>query len=178
MARERGIETYLVNWNIVVSSEFADAYGADVHNDLSDQVKRYIRESVTQLINEYEDLTGLGVTLADWMGNWGEQKMSPADREQWIRESFVEGMHQADRKIKFIHRAVLAGDPEEMRRVIDDAALPGKTIVEVKFNWSHAHSTPCRYLIPIKGQLSLMLESSPVAGKRVFRCSIDRTLNS
>ncbi len=142
MAKERGIETYLVNWNIVVSPEFAAAYGADLHNDLSDQVKKYTRESVTQLINEYEDLTGLGVTLADWMGNWGEEKMTPVEREQWIRETFVEGMNKADRKIKFIHRAVLAGDPEEMRSVIDDAALPEKTIVEVKFNWSHAHSTP------------------------------------
>ena len=142
MARVRGIETYLVNWNIVVSPEFADAYGADLHNDLSEQVKTYTRESVTQLINEYEDLSGLGVTLADWMGNGGEQKMSPADREEWIRETFVEGMKKASRKVKFIHRAVLAGDPEEMRRVIDDAALPDKTIVEVKFNWSHAHSTP------------------------------------
>jgi hypothetical protein len=54
----------------------------------------------------------------------------------------VAGMKEADRKIKFIHRAVLAGDPKEMRRVIDHADLPDKTIVEVKFNWSHGHSTP------------------------------------
>jgi hypothetical protein len=142
MARIRGIETYIVNWNIVVSPEFAAEYGAEVHNDLSDEVKEYTRESVTQVINEYEDLTGIGVTLADWMGNWGDRKMTPADREKWIQETFVEGMKNADRKIKFIHRAVLAGDPNEMRRVIDHADLPERTVVEVKFNWSHGHSTP------------------------------------
>ncbi len=142
LAKERGIETYLVNWNIVVSPEFAQNYGAEVHDDRSDLVKKYTRESVTQLINEYEDLTGLGVTLADWMGNWGNNQMTPAERENWIQDTFVEGMKQANRKIKFIHRAVLAGDPSEMKRVIDDAQLPEKTVVEIKFNWSHGHSTP------------------------------------
>ena len=142
MAKIRGIETYMVNWNIVVSPEFASAYGADEYFDRSELVKRYTRESVTQLINEYEDLTGLGVTLADWMGNWGDQRMTSAEREKWIEETFVEGMAKADRKVKFIHRAVLAGDPVEMRGVIDRAELPHKTIVEVKFNWSHGHSTP------------------------------------
>ncbi len=142
MAKDRGIETYLVNWNIVVSPEFAEAYGAKEHDDRSDLVKKYTKESVTQLINEYENLTGLGVTLADWMGNWGDNKMTPIAREDWIEDTFVEGMKNADRKIKFIHRAVLAGDPKEMRRVIDHADLPDKTIVEVKFNWSHGHSTP------------------------------------
>ena len=142
MAKIRGIETYIVNWNIVVSEEFAENYDAKIYDDRSELVKKYTRESVTQLINEYEDLTGLGVTLADWMGNWGENLMTPLQREEWIRETFIDGMNQADRKVKFIHRAVLAGDPKEMRRVIDYAGLPEKTVVEVKFNWSHGHSTP------------------------------------
>ncbi|MGW8315770.1 MAG: hypothetical protein ACWGNV_09240, partial [Bacteroidales bacterium] len=142
MAKERGIETYLINWNIVVSPEFAREYGTEVYGDRSALVKRYTRESVTQLINEYEDLTGLGVTLADWMGNWGDRPMSPVERENWIEETFVAGIKQADRKVKFIHRAVLAGDPKEMRHLIDRAQLPEPTVVEIKFNWSHGHSTP------------------------------------
>ena len=142
MAKERGIETYLVNWNIVVSPEFAKEYGVKEYDDRSDLVKKYTKESVTQLINEYEDLTGLGVTLADWMGNWGNDKMTSLERENWIQETFVDGINEANRKVKFIHRAVLAGDPNEMRKVIDKANLPDKTIVEIKFNWSHGHSTP------------------------------------
>ncbi|MCK4746584.1 MAG: hypothetical protein KAT15_06105, partial [Bacteroidales bacterium] len=142
MAKSRGIETYLVNWNIVVSPQFASAYGAEEYSDQSELVKKYTRESVTQVINEYEDLTGLGVTLADWMGNWGDRRMTSAQREDWIEETFVMGMAEAGRKVKFIHRAVLAGDPMEMRRVIDRAGLPDQTLVEVKFNWSHGHFTP------------------------------------
>ncbi len=142
MAKERGIETYLLNWNIVVSPEFAKAYGATMLFDRSELVQRYTRESVTQLINEYDNLTGLGVTLSDWMGNWGEPKMTSREREKWIQDTFVEGMKAADRKVKFIHRSVLAGDPAEMREVIDYADLPDQTVVEVKFNWSHGHSTP------------------------------------
>jgi len=141
MAKQRGIQTFIVNWNIVVSPEFARAYGAQEYNDLSEQVKRYTRESVTQVINEYEDLTGIGVTLADWMGTFDE-KMTPTQREEWIEETFVAGMKAANRPVKFIHRSVLAGDPMAMRRVIDNAKLPEEALVEIKFNWSHGHSTP------------------------------------
>ncbi len=90
------------------------------------------------------------------MGNWGDRKMSPADREDWIKDTFVEGMKAAGRKVKFIHRAVLAGDPEEMRRVIDYADLAEPAIVEVKFNWSHGHSTPLLSLTHSDDQGSIM----------------------
>lgn len=141
MARQRGIQTFIVNWNIVVSPEFAKAYSADEYNDRSDQVKKYTRESVTQVIDEYEDLTGIGVTLADWMNNFNGS-MSALEREDWIANTFVEGMKQAHRNVKFLHRSVLSGSPIEMRRVIDEAELDEPALVEVKFNWSHGHSTP------------------------------------
>ena len=137
MAKERGIETYIVNWNIVVSPEFARAYGAKEYEDTSPLVRRYLRECITQVIDEYEDLTGLGVTLADWMGG-----LKPKEAEDFVAETFVVGMKNAKRPVKFIHRATLAGDPMELRRVIDQAALPDPVWVEIKFNWSHGHSTP------------------------------------
>ena len=137
MARDRAIETYVVNWNIVVSPEFAAAYGARELNDTSEIVRRYTRESVTRVIDEYPDLTGLGVTLADWMPD-----MTPREREDWIEQTFVAGIKDASRPARFIHRSVLAGSAAEMRRVIDEADLPDPVWVEVKFNWSHGHSTP------------------------------------
>lgn len=141
MAKKRGIETYIVNWNIVVSPEFAEAYGGKEYNDLSNQVKQYTRESVTQLINEYDDLTGLGVTLADWMGTFNES-MTPQQREDWIEDTFIAGIKDANREVKFIHRSVLAGDPIAMRKLIDRANLKEPVLVEIKFNWSHSYSTP------------------------------------
>ena len=137
MAKNRGIETYIVNWNIVVSESFASAYGAREDNDTSDLVRRYTRESITQVINEYEDLTGVGVTLADWMVG-----MTPAEREEWTEDTFIDGMKAADRPVKFIHRSVLSGSAEDMRTLLDRANLPFPTHVEVKFNWSHGLSSP------------------------------------
>lgn len=141
MAKIRGIQTFVVNWNIAVSPEFAKAYKVSEYSDLSDTVILYTRESVTQLIDEYPDLTGIGVTLADWMGTFDE-KMSPQQREDWIEETFVAGMQAASRPVKFIHRSVLAGDPLAMRNLLDKARLPEPALVEIKFNWSHGHSTP------------------------------------
>ncbi len=140
-AKQRGIQTFIVNWNIVVSPEFAEIYNAKEYNDLSETVIRYTRESVTQLINEYEDLTGLGVTLADWMGTFNET-MTPQQRENWIEKTFIEGIKSANREVKFIHRSVLAGDPMAMRNLIDKAELEDPVLVEIKFNWSHGHSSP------------------------------------
>jgi hypothetical protein len=147
MARERGVEPYIVNWNIAVSPEFAKHYGVNERNDTSAIVKRYTREVVTQVINEYPDLAGIGITLADWMSNFKAEgstlpDMTPKDREDWLEETIVAGIKAANRPVKFLHRSVLSADPAEMRRVINNAHLPDTTLVEIKFNWSHGHSTP------------------------------------
>ncbi len=137
MGKDRGIDVYIVNWNIVVPKGFAEKHHVPELNDTSAVTIDYTRESVRQTINEYQDLAGIGVTLADWMN-----QMTAAQREDWIASTFVKGMSQADRKVKFMHRAVLSGSPVEMRRVIDEAKLRDPVLVEVKFNWSHGHSTP------------------------------------
>jgi hypothetical protein len=68
--------------------------------------------------------------------------MTPKDREDWIEQTVVAGIKAANRPVKFLHRSVLSSDPSEMRRVINNANLPDTTLVEIKFNWSHGHSTP------------------------------------
>jgi hypothetical protein len=137
MAKDRGIDVYIVNWNIVVPKAFAAKHKVPELNDTSSITADYTRESVLQVINEYNDLGGIGVTLADWMNN-----MDAKQREDWIAKTFVKAINQAERQTKFMHRAVLSGSPVEMRRVIDAAKLPDPVLVEVKFNWSHGHSTP------------------------------------
>ena len=124
MAKDRGIETFIVNWNIAVSPEFASTYGVQERNDTSEIVKRYTREVVTQVINEYPDLSGIGITLADWMSNFRSPdsslpEMNAKDREDWIEETVVAGIKNAKRPVKFLHRSVLSSDPAEMRRVIN-----------------------------------------------------------
>lgn len=166
MAKERGIETYLVNWNIFVSPEFAKAHNVATYcfggsyfvdmGDTSEIVKDYTREVVKAVIDKYPDLTGLGITLGEGMGG-----MTADEREQWLLDSFIQGMRAASRKIKFIHRVPLSAgkwsggttDPivERMtRKTLDTlSCVDGPITIELKFNWSHAHS--CPELIKVHG---------------------------
>jgi hypothetical protein len=166
MAKNRGIETYLVNWNIFVSPEFARAHGVAEYSidgtyyvekgDTSEIIKDYTREVVREVINQYPDLTGLGITLGEGMGG-----MQAAERQQWLLDTFLEGMRSANRKIKFIHRAPLSAGTgsygstdasvERLTRNTLDTltCTDGPVTIELKFNWSHAYSTP--HLVKVHG---------------------------
>ncbi len=157
MAKDRGIDTYVVNWNIFVSPEFSEAHGVSPHSakehywgdgDTSELVERYTRECVTQVINEYPDLTGLGITLGEGMGG-----KTPEQRRDWIDRAFLAGMKAADRPARLIYRAPLSAGTGSggstsiaterlTREAIERLDLPGPVWVEFKFNWSHAHSSP------------------------------------
>ena len=161
MAKERGIETYLLNWNIFVSPEFSRAHNvapwsvslshigkeADATGDL---VVRYTREVVTQVLDEYPDLTGLGITLGERMGG-----MTPDQRRDWLDQTFFAGIAEAKRPAKFIYRAPLSANTgsggttseendRRSRAQIESLTnnITGPVYVEFKHNWSHAHSSP------------------------------------
>ncbi len=157
MAKERGIDTYLVNWNIFVSPGLSKAYGVATDNpehnihakgDTSALVKRYTRECVTQVLEEYPDLTGLGFTHGEGMGG-----MTPQQRQDWFGETILEGMRRANRKVKLIHRVPLSAnlgtggstsvETEKITRGAMEAIdFPeGPIWAEIKFNWSHAFSS-------------------------------------
>ncbi len=156
MAKDRGIATYLVNWNIFVNQQFKTNYdaGAKIDNHhigdgkTSAQIEAYTRESVTQVLDEYPDLTGLGVSLGEMMGG-----MTPNQREDWVLKTVVAGMKAAKRPSRLIHRAPFSAgtgsggsasrETETMtRNALETIDLPGPIWVEAKFNWSHGHSTP------------------------------------
>jgi len=166
MAKDRGIDTYLINWNIFVSPEFAKARGVAQYcidneyfvaqGDTSELVKDFMRESVKTTINEYPELTGLGIGLGEGMGG-----MTPTERELWLHEAYIAGMRMADHKIKFIHRVPFSANTnsggsadasvEKMTRETMDTLTVSKGLIysELKFNWSHAYSTP--YLAKVHG---------------------------
>ncbi len=148
MAKQRGIETYMVNWNIFVSESFREHYDPQAISDESfyhygdsystEQIMQYTRECVTQLIDEYPDLTGLGISLGERMND-----MTAQSRQDWVNEVYFEGMRSASRPVKFIHRAPFSVDPSITRTAIEqNGFLPEPVWVEVKFNWSHAYSSP------------------------------------
>jgi hypothetical protein len=161
MAKERGLDTYVVFWSIFVSEEFSKAHGVAKRNfyphyyvdgDTSEVTKRYLRESVTQMLEEYPDLDGIGVSHGEGMGG-----MTPLERQQFVDEVYIAGALAAQRKqpVKLIHRVPfssglgsgpgVSSDVEKITRAamekLDDK-FDGPIWVEMKFNWSHGHSTP------------------------------------
>ena len=159
LAKERGLDTFVVHWNIFVSEPFAKAHGVALQNfyphyyvpgDTSEIVKRYLRESVTQTLEEYPDLDGFGVSHGEGMAG-----MTPLERQKWVDEVLIAGMLDAKRPVKLIHRVPFSSgttsEPGVSRSVeeVTRAAIErlgtrfsGPIWVEMKFNWSHAHSTP------------------------------------
>jgi hypothetical protein len=166
LAKERGIETYLINWNTFVSPEFARAHRfADYHTTLAhigdgtkDKIiEAYTRECVQQTIDEYPDLTGLGITLGERMGG-----QTPDERRQWLDNAFFAGIAAAKRPVKFIYRAPLSADTrsggttseENDRRtraqiegLQANANITRPIFTEFKYNWSHGHSSPHLFIV-------------------------------
>lgn len=164
-AKERGIETYLINWNIFVSPEFSRAHGVAKWSDggrhiggdaeNSEIVVRYTREVVTQVLDEYPDLTGLGITLGEQMGG-----MSPDQRRDWLGRTVLAGIGEAKRPAKFIYRAPLSANlssngttseqnDRSTRTQIEwlPANIAAPVYVEFKHNWSHALSSPDLFMV-------------------------------
>ncbi|MDD5064432.1 MAG: glycoside hydrolase family 20 zincin-like fold domain-containing protein [Phycisphaerae bacterium] len=159
MAKERGLDTYIVHWNIFVSEKFAKAHNVAKENfyphyyvpgDTSEIVRRYLRESVKQVLEEYPDLDGIGVSHGEGMAG-----MTPLERQQWIDDVIIAGMLEANRPVKLIHRVPFSsgtssepGVSKNVEEVTREAMerlenrFDGPIWVEIKFNWSHAHSTP------------------------------------
>lgn len=162
MANDRGIDVYLVNWNIFVSPALAKArgvatYSADMgyfgEGDTSELVQRYTRECVTQVIDEYEGLSGLGITLGERMGG-----MTTDERRAWLDRTFIAGMKAAKRPVKFIYRAPLSADKgsggstsdendRKTRAHIESLDMSTPVWVEFKYNWSHGHSSPRLHIV-------------------------------
>ena len=160
MAKERAIDIYIIPFNIFVSPEFSKAHNVNMDNlqhdffvkgDTSELVKRYTRECVTQMLQLYPEITGMGLTLGEGMGG-----MSPQEREDWMDQTIIEGMHLAGRKLKLIHRIPFSSttgslgvtniETEKLTRKEIEAQgnlsfLQAPIFADLKYNWSHAHST-------------------------------------
>jgi len=159
MAKERALDTYIVHWNIFVSKEFSEAHNVAKENfyphyyvrgDTSEIVRRYLRESVKQVLEEYPNLDGIGVSHGEGMAG-----MTPLQRQKWMDDVLIAGMLEADRPVKLIHRVPFSSgtssEPGVSKNVeqVTRAAMErlgdrfdGPIWVEIKFNWSHGHSTP------------------------------------
>lgn len=157
MAKARGIDPYIFNWNIFVSEEFGEEYNIAKYSkdsgfygdgETNELIEQYTKEMVTKTINQYEDLAGIGITLGERMGG-----MTSEERRDWIDRTLIQGIKEADRIVKLFYRAPLsAGKSSEgttsvsteklTREAIENIGLEDDVLLGFKFNWSHAHSSP------------------------------------
>lgn len=162
MAKERGVQTYLVNWNIFLPDEFVEAHDIKEYKMTnkhwgegytSELIEDYTRECVKQVINEYPDLTGIGLTLGEGMGG-----MTAPERRDWIDRTFIRGMEMADRKAKLLYRAPLSastsslGDTDKRtevltREYLEELDTPEEIVISFKYNWSHGHSSDKLFIV-------------------------------
>jgi hypothetical protein len=159
MAKERGLDTYIVHWSIFVSKAFSDAHGLKnksyyptyyCQGDTSALVKKYTKACVKQLLEEYPELDGIGISHGEGMAG-----MTPTERQQWMDDVIIAGMKEVKRPVKLIHRVPFSsglgsegGTSKKVEEVTREAmeklgnTFDGPIWVEMKFNWSHGHSTP------------------------------------
>ena len=177
MAKDRGIKTYIIDWNIFVSPEFAKSHGVAQYclpemagkeyygkGDYSPLVQEYNRECVTELINEYPELAGIGVSQNERMEGVDEQTW-----QNWIVDTYFDAMDKANHKIEFIMRAHTHPAPELTRKAIEDNAYRLGTVwVPVKFNWSHSHATPKLVYIHGGSRSNSLWNPEPKNYKMVF----------
>ncbi|TVQ18428.1 MAG: hypothetical protein EA382_17725, partial [Spirochaetaceae bacterium] len=145
-----GIDVIPVCFNIFVSPELARArglapYSADLSNgyygdgDYSEEVRAYNRDALIQVIDTYPQIGGIGVSQNERMDGVPLETW-----QRWIADTYfdIAERHLADKT--FIVRAHTRPKPEMTRAAIESypGRLPARTLVDVKFNWSHGHATP------------------------------------
>jgi hypothetical protein len=147
-AKDRGIDCYVMTWNIFVYGTESTSYGI-TDSPANAVTKDYFRKSVRALCNTYPLLAGVGLTAGENMGDADDEQ-----KEHWAWDTYGLGISDAmadaknpkspfyapDRKITLIHRAHEA----DLKQIIGVfSALPGRTNAEssllFSFKYSQAH---------------------------------------
>ncbi len=139
-ARDLGIRTYVITWNIHVSPSFAKERGIEAQGVDTPEVREYLRECVRALIDTYPDLTGIGTCPGERM------RMTPQERQDFIADVYFGGMRRASRRVPFFLR-YWQGDPHATARMLDRVKWPEPVYVSVKFNGEHMYSSPRFHLL-------------------------------
>lgn len=107
MAWDRGIEIYLITWNIQMDG--TDGKYGITENFENKTTIDYLRKSVKQTFLTYPRLAGIGITAGENM-----EGMDDDTKEQWLWDTYGLGVQdvkkeQPNRKIRFIHRDWMTG---------------------------------------------------------------------
>jgi len=158
LAKDRAITPALVDWNVFVSEAYKLHYEPGAHSDtdggsgpatVSALANQYNRECITQTLHEYPDLGGIGLSLGDRVSN-----LNLTQQLDYAHAVIIAGIKAAGRPVKLIYRAPFgegpgsSNSPAVARKAIEAAGIPAEDLfVQIKFNWSHGHSTVRKRLL-------------------------------
>lgn len=133
-AKDRGIDVYIITWNVVVNGA-EGKYGITAEQT-NPKTIAYLRQSVRELILTYPDLAGIGVTAGEHMRNREDEY----DREKWLWQTYGMGVVDAkkaspDREVRFIHGVWNTG----LQKIMRDFAAKYPDSFEIGFKYARAH---------------------------------------
>ena len=135
MARERGIDPYLITWNIHNSPAFAKAHNVPEGDVDSELVRDYQRECIKSLLATYPDLVGLGTTQGERMDVIPENQ-----RAAWISDVYFRAIRESGRReVPFVLR-YWGGAPASTEQAAA-AYDRGPVYLDIKYNGEHMYSS-------------------------------------
>jgi hypothetical protein len=135
MAADRGIDTYLVTWNIHVSRAFAAHHNIAASGFDSPLVRDYQREALKALFATYPMLTGVGTTPGERMPG-----MSVKQKLDFVADTYLAALREVGRPVPFILR-YWQSEPDATAAMLAAAKYPGPVYLDIKFNGEHMYSS-------------------------------------
>ena len=133
-AVDRGIDVYLITWNVIVNGA-EGKYGITAEQD-NPKTIAYLRQCVRECILTYPLLAGIGVTAGENM----KPRSDEFSKEKWLWNTYGRGVldakgEQPDRHVRFLHRVWQTGVSE----VWDEFGSKYPDAFELGFKYARAH---------------------------------------
>jgi len=140
LARDCGIDTSVVTWNIHCSPAFQKAHGVKDGQD-SPLIRDYQKECVRALLAEYPELSGIGTCPGEFMEGTASWRVN------WIRATYLAGIAESGRPdVPFILR-FWGGEPVTTARMLTETHYPGPVYLDIKYNGEHMYSSPTFHVL-------------------------------
>ena len=152
-ARDRGIDVYVITWNVLTNSA-TGKHGITNAQD-NPQTIAYMRQCVREMILTYPDLAGIGVTAGENMTD----RKDEFSKEKWLWQAYGEGVldarkAQPGRTVRFIHRIWQTSVEDVMKEF--GSKYPDAFELDFKYSHARLYSSPappfaaplCREMAP------------------------------
>ena len=133
-AKNRGIDIYLITWNILMNS-VEGKYGITNDQD-NPKTIAYLRECVRETVLTYPLLAGIGATAGENM----RRRNDEFAKEKWLWKAYGMGIldakkQQPNRTVRFIHRVWQTG----LGEIMEEFGSKYPDSFELSFKYARAH---------------------------------------